>query len=150
MASSPKARAKMMIPMMSVAFPNDGCGTRSTFGLLRIVTGRETVQTQSIWKTQKPRKGRNLSRLSSKRSSLPVFKIRNRRKPERRAAQSMINMDVTICLGWVEPPMARVMMASQTKLEPPMKSVILSNLKVNAMVKPINWYAIVMRRVMAR
>lgn len=46
--------------------------------------------------------------------------------------------------------MASVMMASQTKFDPPMKSVILSNLKVNAMANPINWYAIVMRRVMAR
>lgn len=43
-----------------------------TAGEFRIVMGRETVQTQSIWKTQKPRKGRNLLRLSSKRSSLPV------------------------------------------------------------------------------
>lgn len=62
----------------------------------------------------------------------------------------MIIIDVMICLALVEPPIARVMMANQTKLEPPMKSVILSNLHVKAIVKPINWYATVMRRVIAR
>ena len=150
MASRPKARTKMMIAMMSVALPKDGWRYLRTFGLFKMVTGSETVQTHSIWNTQNPRNEKNLSRLSSKRSSLPVFKILNSKKPERRAAQSMIIIDVMICLALVEPPIASVIIANQTKLEPPMKSVILSNLHVKAIVKPINWYATVMRRVIAR
>ena len=39
----------------------------------------------------------------------------------------MMNIDVTICLALVVPDIARVNMASQTKLVPPMKSVSFSN-----------------------
>ena len=93
-----------------------------TLGEFKIVTGRDTVQTQIIWNTQKPRKGKNLSRLSSNRSSLPVLMMRKRRKAESRAPQSMMNKETTICRAWWWPENARVMMARTTKLVPPAKS----------------------------
>ena len=108
------------------------------FGLFKTVTGKLTIQTHSIWATQNPRKGKNLSLLSSNRSSLPVLRIRKSKKPDKRVPQSMRKIDVTICLACVVPDMARVMIASHTKLVPPMKSVNLSNLKLNAMENPMS------------
>lgn len=81
---------------MSLPVPNAGCGYWVTFGEFNTVTGNETVHTQIIWKTQKPRNGKNLSLLSSKRSSLPVFRIRKRRKPESRRPQTMMKSKTTI------------------------------------------------------
>ena len=39
----------MMIPRTSLAVPNDGARPLVTFGELRMITGRETTQTQTIW-----------------------------------------------------------------------------------------------------
>lgn len=111
-------------------------------GEFRTVTGKETVHTQNIWKIQKPRNLKNLSRISSKRSSFPVLRMRKRRKPESRAPQSMMKRDVTIWRAWCSPENdklethfsrvpsrlhcrargANVIIASTTKLVPPAKS----------------------------
>ena len=48
--------------------------------------------------------------------------MRKRRKPERRAPQSMMKMEATIWRAWWWPEKARVMMARTTKLVPPAKS----------------------------
>ena len=109
-------------PAMSLPVPNLGWGYFVTFGEFRIVTGSETVQTQNIWNTQKPRNGKNLSRLSSKRSSLPVLIMRKRRNPESRAPQIMMKSESTIWRALWWPEKARVMIASTTKLVPPAKS----------------------------
>ena len=87
-----------------------------------MVTGNETLQTHIIWKTQKPKNGKNLSLLSSKRSSLPVLIMRNKRKPESRAPHSMMKIEATIWRALWWPEKARVMMAKMTKLVPPAKS----------------------------
>ncbi len=134
-----KAMAKKIMAIMSVALPKLGCGYCSTFGLFKIVTGKLTIQTHSICATQNPRNGKNLSRLSSKRSSLPVFKMRKSKKPDKRAPHSIMKMDVTIWRASVVPDKARVRIASHTKFVPPMKSVSLSNLKVKAIEKPMSW-----------
>jgi hypothetical protein len=64
------------VPMMSCPVLNVGCGWyRVTVGELRTVTGNETVQTHSIWKIQREKKGKNLSRLSLKRVSVPVLRM---------------------------------------------------------------------------
>lgn len=78
--------------------------------------------TQNIWNTQKPKNGKNLSRLSSKRSSFPVLTILNSRKPESRAPQSIMKIDATIWRPLWWPEKARVIMARTTKLVPPAKS----------------------------
>lgn len=92
-------------------------------GELSSVTGRLTVHTHSIWNTQKPRNEKNLSRLSSKRSSLPVLRMRKRRKPESRAAHSIRKSDVTIDRAFVVSAQLRVRIAKTTKFEPPAKSL---------------------------
>lgn len=114
--------ANKMTPAMSLPVPNAGWGYCVMLGEFSTVTGSETVQTQSIWKTQKPKKGKNLSLLSSKRSSLPVLRIRKRRNAESRAPQSMMKMDTTICRAWWVSLNARVMIARTTKFVPPAKS----------------------------
>lgn len=92
-----------------------------------MVTGKEHVQTQNIWKTQNPRKDQNLSRLSSKRSSLPVFMILKRRKPDSRAAHAMMKTEATMLRAL---PLFslndRVSIASNTKFVPPAKSTMMS------------------------
>lgn len=129
-----------MIPAMSLPVPKAGCRNCVTFGELRIVTGSEQVQTQNIWlgmvriaarfgcvhtyNTQKPKKDQNLSLLSSKRSSFPVFRILNNRNPLRRAPHIIMNTDTTILraspLFSLRPS---VRMERTTKLVPPAKSV---------------------------
>lgn len=91
-------------------------------------------------KTQKPRKDQNLSRLSSKRSSLPVLMILNNKKPERRAAHAVMKTEATTLR--VSPLFSlndRVSIASKTKLVPPAKSVSLSNLRLKAIAKKKSW-----------
>lgn len=60
-----KPMVQKMTPAMSLPLPNDGWRYRSTFGEFRIVTGRLTVQTQSICATQNPRNLKKWSRLPS-------------------------------------------------------------------------------------
>jgi hypothetical protein len=83
-------------PAISLPVPKDGCGYCVTFGEFNTVTGNDTVQTQIIWNTQNPRNGKNLSRLSSNRSSLPVLMMRKSRKPESRSPQTMMKREHTI------------------------------------------------------
>jgi hypothetical protein len=110
-------------PATSRPVPKLCCAYRSeTLGELSTVTGRLTVQTQTIWNSQKPRKGRNLSRLSSKRSSFPVRRMRKRRKPERRRAQMMRKREATIWRAWCWWLRERVRMERRAKLVPPAKS----------------------------
>ena len=121
--SMTKPTANMMMPTTSRPVPKPMKGYCLTAGELMSVTGRETTQTQIIWKTQKPRKGKNLSRLSSKRSSLPVLRMRNSRKPDSRTPHSMMKMEGTICRACgLGPDKARVIIARTTKLVPPAKS----------------------------
>lgn len=91
-----------------------------------MVTGKEQVQTQNIWKIQKPRNLKKLLRLSSKRSSLPVLRTRNNRKPERRRPHIIMKRETTIWRASGRPSAAelkaRVIMARTTKLVPPAKS----------------------------
>jgi hypothetical protein len=81
-----------------------------------------------------------LTRLSSKRSSFPVFRMRNSKKPDRRADHTMMKTEATMLRA---SPLfslnARVSMANRTKLVPPAKSVSLSNFSVNAMEKKNSW-----------
>lgn len=114
--------AKSITPATSLPVPKSGWLKRVTFGEFRIVTGSETIHTQSIWNTQKPRKGKNLSRLSSKRSSFPVLRILKRRKAESRAPHIIMKRESTIWRAWCWPENARVMIARTTKLVPPAKS----------------------------
>lgn len=65
MASMKKPMVQKTTPAMSLPLPNDGWGYLSTFGEFRMVTGRLTVQTQSICATQKPRNLKKWSRLPS-------------------------------------------------------------------------------------
>lgn len=92
--------ANRITPAISLPVPNFGWFHRVTFGEFNMVTGRETSQTQNIWKIQKPRKEKNLSLLSSNRESLPVLRILKRRKPARRVAQSIMKSETTICLAF--------------------------------------------------
>ena len=154
-------------PAISLPVPKLGWRYFVTFGEFKIVMGSETVQTQNIWNTQKPKNEKNLSRLSSKRSSLPVLIMRKRRKPESLAPQIMMKSESTIWRALWWPEKARVTIANNTKLVPPAKSckkgqyrhagisggnipVSLSNLREKAMEKKNSWYAIVIKRVMAR
>ena len=101
--------------------------------------GKETVQTQIIWKIQKERNLKKLSRLSSKRESEPVLMMRKRRKAESRKPQAMMKRESTICRAeWVGEK-ERVRIARRTKLVPPAKSVSLSNLREKAMEKKRSW-----------
>ena len=113
-------------PAISLPVPNAGCGNRVTFGEFNTVTGKDTIHTQSIWNTQKPRNGKNLSRLSSNRSSLPVLMIRKRRKAESLAPHSIMKRETTIWRAFWVPLNARVMIARTTKLVPPAKSMKIS------------------------
>ena len=101
-------------------------GGYETFGLFKIVTGRLTVHTQTIWNTQNPKNLKKWSRLSSNRSSFPVFNIRKSRNPERRMPQTITKRDATILRAWTFPdiPIDSVMTASTTKFVPPAKSVL--------------------------
>lgn len=114
--------AKSITPAMSPPVPKGGWGKRVILGEFRTVTGNETVQTQTIWKIQKPRNLKKLSRLSSKRSSLPVLMIRKSRKAESRAPHAMMKSETTIWRAWWYPLKASVMMVRTTKFVPPAKS----------------------------
>lgn len=90
--------------------------------------------------TQNPRKDQNLSLLSSKRSSFPLFKILNKRKPLSLAAHSMMKSDATMLRA--SPRLSlneSVRIARRMKLVPPAKSVTLSNLNQKAMAKKKSW-----------
>ncbi|KAI7165310.1 hypothetical protein KC349_g48 [Hortaea werneckii] len=94
----------------------------------------DDVRSLSKARLSKPKNLKKLPRLSSKRSSLPVLRIRKRRNPANRLAHTMRKIVATICLAFVVPDMDNVMMARMTKFEPPQKSVSLSNLRSGARV----------------
>lgn len=126
-------------PATSRPVPKAGCGNACTAGELSTVTGSEQIHTHSIWKTQKPRKRKKWSRLSSKRESVPVLRMRKRRKPERRRPQAARKREATSWRGFAGELRARVRMTRRTKLVPPAKSVSLSNLREKAMAKKKSW-----------
>jgi hypothetical protein len=122
--------AKNIVPIMSVGALKSllppPYGGKETYGLLSSVTGKLTVHTQIIWKTQNPKNLKKSSLLSSNRSSFPVLRIRKRRNPESRTPQSITKRETTILRVWTlsEIPIDRVIIARMTKLVPPAKSVL--------------------------
>lgn len=66
--------------------------------------------------------------MSSNRSSLPVLRMRKRRKPESRIPQTMTKrVAIIFRAGWILSvvPIERVRIARMTKFVPPAKSVLM-------------------------